>query len=298
MKRIALFSLILVGLFLVACGEQPQTQTKDVFFGGTNGVEAKFELMGGEQDNIDTVYDTDSFLVEVTLNNKGEQELAPGDAKVRLLGLPPVNFQGIASWELSNKDIVDKVSELNKAGGQETLSFGSAVKYLPKITTYADLEWIAEVTYQYQTHIRVDNVCFKGNLNDKRVCEVIETKKFHVSGAPITVTSAKEDTAGSGIVALTLEVKNANPGKSTKGPDFNTNFNTFGFTIDEPELWDCKSAGKIGEGRFDETGAALITCKLKNPLAKGDLYTKNIGLTLDYKYQSLAQTKLRVKESQ
>ena len=298
MKRIALFSLILVGLFLVACGETPQTQTKDVFFGGTNGVEAKFELMGGEQDNIDTIYDSEAFLVEVTLNNKGEQELAPGDANVRLLGLPPAGFQGIASWELSNKDIVDKVSELNKAGGQETLSFGSAVKYLPEVTTYTDLEWIAEVTYQYKTYIRVDNVCFKGNLNDKRVCEVAEPKSFHVSGAPITITSAKEETAGSGIAALTLEVKNAGPGKSTKDADFNFNFNNFGFTIDEPELWDCKSAGKVNEGRFDDTGSASITCKLKSPLAKEDLYTKNIGLTLDYRYQSLAQTKLRVKESQ
>ena len=86
MRKIALFSLILVGLFLVACGETPQTQTKDVFFGGTNGVEAKFELMGGEQDNIDTIYDSEAFLVEVTLNNKGEHELAPEDANVRLLG--------------------------------------------------------------------------------------------------------------------------------------------------------------------------------------------------------------------
>ena len=95
-----------------------------------------------------------------------------------------------------------------------------------------------------------------------------------------------------------MKISVSNAGSSTAkvakpGEDFGVR-NLLAFSLDDP-AWECKSAGKLNEARLDE-GKAEIVCKLKEPLAKGQVSTKQLKLTLDYKYRELISEKLRVKQ--
>lgn len=295
MKKFIIPALIMALLFLTACQQQQQT-VKGAFIGGTQGVVPQFEAFGVEEEGIYAIFDEESFPLEVTFRNKGEYDVKPDEASVKLLGPSQNEFSGIASWELKNTLALDAISELVPAGGEETLTFGNEVKYTQKVTGFVDREWFANVEYRYQTYLIVPEVCLKEDLTDQRVCNVKEAKTYFVSGAPITVKSVEEDTAGKGIVALKIVVSNAGTGKVAKtGEEFGVR-NVLSYSIDDP-AWECKSGGKVDEARLDEAGQAEIVCKLKEALSEGHISTKQVQLTLDYKYRDLIQEKLRIKQS-
>ena len=205
-----------------------------------------------------------------------------------------------ANWELANSHEVEKISEFNPGGGEEIVSFTPSTpraKFKGVVTGFQDVVWNVEYWYEYKTHLIVNDVCFKGDITDTKVCEVKEAKTFSVSGAPVTVTSVAEDTAGKGVVLLKIDVKNAGTGDTTTvGQEFDTRFDQIAYTVDEPEKWECKSGGRENEARLID-GTAQIICRLKQPLADDELYTKAVRLTFQYVYKDLIQEKLRIKES-
>ena len=296
MKKIIIPVLIVALLMLTACQQQQKAVTKGAFVGGTDGIVAKFEPFGVEENGVYSIFDQETFPLELTLHNKGEYKIQPGEVSVKLLGPSQEEFSGIKSWELKNKQPLDAISDLVPNGGEETLSFASEAKYAKESIGLTEREWFANIEYHYQTYLLIPEACLKEDLIDTRVCNVKETKNFFVSGAPITVKTVEEDTAGKGIVALKISVSNA--GSSTAkvakpGEDFGVR-NLLAFSLDDP-AWECKSAGKLNEARLDD-GKAEIVCKLKEPLAKGQVSTKQLKLTLDYKYRELISEKLRVKQ--
>ena len=114
-------------------------------------------------------------------------------------------------------------------------------------------------------------------------------------GAPVTATSVEEDTAGQGIMALKIKIKNSGTGKVTKvGENFGV-YDRLTFSIDD-DSWECKSSDKVNEARFID-GEAEIVCKLKTALVEDTLATKQVKITLDYMYRDLIQETLRIKES-
>jgi len=291
-----IFLTLLVGLFLVSCTNNNQQGSKGAFIGGTQGITAEFEPLGVEEEGKFTIYDTESFSLEVTLHNKGEYRIQPNDVSVKLLGPSQDEFTGISSFELKNKEIIDKISDLVPLGGEETISFSDEAKYKQTVTGFVDREWFGNIEYNYKTYIIVPEVCLKEDVTDERVCKVTETKDFFVSGAPITVTAVEESTAGRGIMALSIKVKNVGSGKvSTQTGEFGIR-DELAYSLDDP-AWECKSGGRINEARL-VNGIAEIICKLKNPLAENTISTKQVALTLDYKYRDLIQETLRIKESQ
>ncbi len=302
-SRCFLFLFLSSLLFLAACApSEEQKTTQKVFVGGTDGIVASFEPFGIEEGGFFTVFDTEDFPVEVTIKNKGEEELQPGDVAIKLVGVTPADFEGIPSFTLQNKEVLDKATLLSPAqAGEETLDFtpGSTdATYKQKVIGFTDLNFFAQVDYRYKTRLIIPEVCFKEDLTDPRICEVKGAKEFHVSGAPITVTAVDEESGAKGVVVLKITVKNVDPAnKVTKvGTPFDPRFGKLSFTIDEPEKWECKSSGKENEARLVE-GTAPILCKLKQPLAEGDLFTKQVGLTFEYVYQTLIQQTVKVKES-
>lgn len=296
-KKIILFSVLAVALLLLtACEEKeaPGTLTK-VFIGGTQGLSLEFEPFGVAENNVYAIFDTESFPIEVTLRNKGEYELKVGDAEVTLMGPSQQEFSGIPNWALKNQGVIDKTSDLLVTGGEETVSFSSDVKHTGTVIGSQERTWFASVDYNYETYLVVPEVCLKEDLTDKRVCEVNEKKQFHVSGAPVTIKSVEESTAGKGIMALKIKVSDAGNGKVTKqGQDFGTR-EELTLVIDDAD-WECKSGGKVGEAKLIN-GEADVLCKLKTPLAADVLATKQVKLTLSYKYRDLIQEKLLIKES-
>ncbi len=294
------FIILAVSLMVASCGEQTeQKPTKGAFIGGTSGIVATFEPLSVLEEGIYTIFDSENFPLDVVLKNLGEETVLANDVTLRLLGPPKDSFENIPQWELKNRQEIEKISEFNPDGGREIVSFtpNRGAKYKSPVTGYTDLTWNLEYDYNYKTRLIVDDVCFKGDITDPKVCTVKERKQFSVSGAPITVTSVEEDTAGKGVVLLKINIRNSGTGKVTvKGQDFDRRFGQVAYLIDEPGKWECKSSGLENQARLQD-GTAQVFCRLKAPLAENDLYVKNIQLTFEYIYRELIQEKLRVKES-
>lgn len=296
MKKTIILSVLVIGLLLLTACQQEQQQTgKGAFIGGEKGAIAVFEPFGIEEEGLYTIFDEESFPLEVTINNKGESTLQPGDVTLKLLGPSQSEFAGISSWELKNKGVVEPITELVPDGGEETFSFASDAKYLGEVTGILEREWFASVEYNYKTFLIIPEVCLKEDLADDRICAVSGAKPYFVSGAPITVKTVEESTAGKGIMALKIKIVNAGSGKVAKpGEEFGVR-NTLSLSIDDP-AWECKSGGKVNEARL-ENGEAEVVCKLKEALTAGTLSTKQVKLTFDYQYRELIQEKLRIKQS-
>ena len=297
-KILAPIILMIAILFLAGCssGTTNGTTSNSAFLGGTQGIAANFEAFGVQEDSIYTIFDTESFPLEVTLVNKGEYALQPGDVTVKLLGPSQQELEGISSWELKNQDAIEPISDLVPNGGQETINFAADAKFKSPVTGFLDREWFANLDYKYQTQLIIPEVCLKEDPTDDRVCTVDESKTFFVSGAPVTVTSVVESTAGRGIMALTISLSNVAGGKVAKlGEDFGV-VEKLGYSIDDP-AWECKSSGRVDEARLT-SGTADIICKLKDSLEDGALSTKQVKLTLEYTYRDLIQETLRIKSGE
>ncbi|MEK6845881.1 MAG: hypothetical protein AABY26_03925 [Nanoarchaeota archaeon] len=296
MKKIMVLAVLLASLFLlVSCGGgEQQGAATGAFLGGTQGIEAEFEDFGILEDGISSVFDTEAFPIDVTLKNKGEYKVKPGEVTVVIMG-PLLDFSGIPAKELKNKGEVDIISDLLPQGGEETITFASDAKYAKPVNGILELEWFASVESKYQTTLVIPEVCLKEDLADKRVCEVKESKTFYVSGAPITVTSVDEDTSGQAIMAVRIGIKNAGLGQVTKIGETFGNQEKLSFSVDDTK-WECKSGGKIDEARLVNEEAEIL-CKIKEALPKGTLATQQLRLTLDYQYRDQIQKKINVKQS-
>ncbi|NQV91266.1 hypothetical protein HQ489_02220 [Candidatus Woesearchaeota archaeon] len=296
-----LIFLVCVSLLLVSCGGSSKKVVESPFVGGTNGAVAVFEPLSIQENGVDTIFDSDDFIIEVVIKNKGEEVIPKGKANLRLLGPPQSAFKNIPSWTLKNVEDIDKVTEFNLDGGEEVITFTptQAAIYSPSVTGFQDITFNLEYTYDYKTHVIISDVCFKGDITDPKVCEVKENKNAAVSSAPITVTSVAQDTGGKGVILLKVDISNAGQGESTLvGEDFDKTgrFDQISYKIDEPEKWKCSSGGRENEARLID-GKAQIICKLKKSLNEDELYTKPVRLTLDYTYKELLLKQLRIKES-
>ena len=211
------------------------------------------------------------------------------------------DFENIPSAIKSNEGKIEKVSELNRDGGEEIIDFTSLSedgKYKHIVTGYYQPDVFATIEYKYKTRAIVPKVCFKEDLNDESICTVKENKDVFVSGAPVLVKSVKEDSAGRGVMVLTFEIENAGGGKVTKiGEAFDSRYSQLAVNMKtDPEMWECRSAGRANEARLID-GKATVICKLKEALPTGTLYTKQIELELSYVYQSVISESIRIKES-
>lgn len=302
MRKIILSLFLLSCLFLAGCGgggEETST-VASVFTGGSQGVVASFEPFGVQEEGVYAVYDTESFPVELTVKNKGEEDIAPGDLIIRIKGINLADFENIPAEMKSNSKTIEKVSEFNKEGGEELIDFTPVAdaKYKHQVTGYYQPDLFATVEYKYKTRVIVPKVCFKEDLTDTSVCTVQESKEVFVSGAPVLVQSVSEDAAGRGVMVLTFEIENAGGGKVTKiGEVFDSRYGQLAFNMKtDPEMWECRSAGRVNEARLID-GKATVTCKLLQPLATGTLYTKQVELELGYVYQTVIQESIKIKES-
>jgi len=303
-KKIISLLLIVFMLALVGCkgGEKKVEAPESPYIGGSKGLVAKFENMGiyNEKTNIEEIFEGETFPIEITLKNKGEQDILPGDVVVSLKGILLSDFSGIvANGTLTNEEKIEKVSEYNKEGGELTLDFTpeGGARYLVNLSgSHYDISVFAEVVYNYKTYAAVPKVCFKEDLQDESVCDVEEEKAVFSSGAPIQVKKATEKRAGTGKIAVEFEIENIGSGDVTKpDEDFDSRYDQLAFYPNE-DIWECKSSGKINEGRFDSDGKMIVVCRLKEPMPKGTLYTKELDLTLDYKYKELIHHQLRINE--
>jgi hypothetical protein len=301
LKNVTIVFLITSLFFIASCSGASNSveNVPQAFIGGINGVQVEFEPFSIQEEGIFTIFDSEDFPIEVAVTNKGEQSLEPGEVTLTLLGPSQDSFSHIPAWELSTAASIEKISEFNPDGGEEIVSFtpGDFAMYTDPVVGFVDVAWNLNYRYDYATHLIINDVCFKGDLRDERVCEVAEPKQFSVSSAPIIVDRVEEDNAGQGIVLLKISIRNAQTGESTfVGEEYDDRFSQVSYTIDEPDTWTCKSGGRENEARLID-GTAQIICRLSDPLSEEDLYSQPVALTFNYEYQDLIVKTLRIKQS-
>jgi len=305
-KKYLFMALILSVMFIIGCeGEQAiVTVGESPYIGGSKGLVAEFLQMGiyNDDSNMEEIFEGEAFPIEVVLKNKGEEDIAIGDAKVTLMGINLADFSGIVSGGvLSNAEAIEKVSDLNEEGGEITLDFTSGTedaKYLISLTGSSyDVSVFARVVYEYTTHASVPKVCYKKNFADKTVCDVEETKDVYSSGAPVQVKSAVEKKAGTAKIGVEFKIENVGNGDVSKpGVDFDPRYDQLNFSVSDPAEWECKSGGREGEARLDSDGKATIICRLKNVITEEVPYTKQMDLTLSYDYREVIHKQVRIRK--
>lgn len=294
---------LMIGLlFLVGCpeGEDEVEQVESVFIEGTQGLVASFEPFGFQEEGVSTIYETDTFPIELSLQNKGEEPLEPGEVKVTLKGINLEDFENIPTDTLTNTERIEPISEFNPEGGEALMDFtpNENARYKYEVTGFYKPDIFATIEYQYRTRVIAPKICFKEDLSDPSVCTVREEKNYFVSAAPITVTSLTEDVRGRGIIDLAFVISNVGGGRSTKiGDTFDSRYDKVAYQIvSNPENWECRSAGLENEARLVD-GQATVHCFLKEPLDEGELYTRQVELEISYLYRQVIQESLRIKES-
>ena len=300
MKRGILLGLIVL-VFIAGCkGGDDTAKIESVFEGGTQGLIATFEPFGIEESGVFAIFDTENFPIEIVLKNKGEEDVDVGDAVISLRGINLDDFRGIVSQNLTNTEKIDKETETNPQGGEEIIDFTPQqdAQYKLNVTGFFQPSVFALVDYNYKTHVLVPQVCYKEDVRDTSICDLKGRKDFFVSGAPVTVTTVEQDAAGRGIIVLTITLNNAGGGRVTlPSEDLDSRFDQVAFAMNtDPDKWECRSGGRENEGRFVD-GKMTVICKLKEALAEDTLFTKQVELTLNYRYRSIIQQTIKIKES-
>ena len=307
MKKVLAILIIIIALGILPGCKKTDTSgeiAESPYIGGSKGIVAEFMDMGiyNDETGINEIYEDESFPIEIFINNKGEHDIGPGDVTVTLKGIYLGSFDGItSSGILDNEEDIEKISEYNKEGGEETLDFTPGDDDAQYITGFSgssvDLDVFAEITYEYKTEATIKKICFKEDLQDESICEVNEIKEVFASAAPIQIRSAKEMTAGSAKIAVEIDVENVGAGDvALITGEFDRRYNKFSFLPSDEGKWECRSSGKLNEGRFDSAGKATISCKLKESMPEDTLYTEDLQLTLKYKYRYLIQESVRIKK--
>ena len=299
--------LMLLAVIAAGCDNQ-ETNLVDTptspYIGGNKGLVAEIVQMGvfNDASNTEEIFEGETFPIEITLKNKGESDVATGNATVTLLGINLRDFDNVPNQELSNTQLIEKVEkDVNEQGGEVTIDFTSGTQdaryKVPLSGSSYDVSVFARLSYKYQTKAAVPKVCFKENLRDTSVCDVEGTKDVFSSGAPIKVTNAEEKTAGTGKVAVEFTIENVDGGDVTlPNQPFDSRFDQLAFSVSDANEWECKSGGRDGVARLDTNGKAVILCRLKNALPANALYTKELDLTLSYAYSNLVHKQIRVKK--
>jgi len=305
MKKKYIFALFAISLFvlIIGCEEEIETGIPTPFIGGTQGLTAEFEPIGVVEEGEYAVYEDELIPISIVFRNKGEELVDVGNLKVELKGILIDDFSGIVAGVLTNTNRIEEVSEFNPEGGEEIIDFTptGGAKYLQEIPgAYYTITPYIEYVYKYKTRATVPEVCFKENLRDERLCVVRERKEVFSSGAPVQVQSAEEDTAGTGRVVLIFEVENVGGGDvAVPNGEFRPDYGQIRYILEpitERANWQCTAAGRENEARLID-GRATIRCRLLNPLPKNALYTKEIGLTINYDYRDVIQERIRIKKS-
>ena len=298
-KIITILTIISL-LFIAGCNGKDNVTGPEPYIGGSQGLLAEFEPLSVEEEGLYTVYQDETFPIQLILKNKGEENVNAGDVKVELFGILISDFSGIKGSILTNTEGIDKISEINTEGGEVTIDFGPEVEYSQNIAGgFYDANIFASYTYRYKTHISVPQVCFKENLRDNEVCNVDERKTSFSSGAPIQVQSVEENPAGAGTISLDFELENVGGGEvTTPGAEFPLRYGKVAYKITpatEKGKWTCTAAGRADEARLTDN-KALIRCKLNDPLAEGTKFTKQIGLEISYDYRDIVKETVRIKK--
>ena len=202
-------------LFVAGCANTGNSGSNTAFIGGTEGLRSTF--MAGNPPEAVFDASNSNFAIVVKLENIGENTVNVGDGYVKINGLDPGTF-GVSTLQAPiGVDINGAVKNFDGStlnGGIATVEF-PGLHYIPSIQGNLQQTVWADVCYKYATKATAQ-LCIKKNaemlINNKKICDVEGEKNPQNSGAPIQVTSLKENFAGSGKIGVTLVITHKGKG--------------------------------------------------------------------------------------
>ncbi len=195
-----LFFLLFVLVFSFSVASCTNNADTNGYVGGDNGLLLSFL----EDSPPDTVYDSQSYAVPITvkIRNDGEFDIPSSNVKLSIGGISTTEFN-VNMEEGSLKDYKPEVADPFRG---KTLIDGSVVDgdedyitleeefYYKNTIKREDLTYplIVDVCYPYVT-LATAQVCLKGNYQkESNVCNPETTTGLSVSGAPVKIANLKE----------------------------------------------------------------------------------------------------------
>ncbi|MBI3033224.1 hypothetical protein HYY69_07140 [Candidatus Woesearchaeota archaeon] len=297
--------IISVIVILTGCsgGGKGPSKVQPVYFGGSQGLVGVFEDIGAvAKSGVPEVWEDQSFPISILLLNKGEFMVEPGTVNMKIKGIASTDFTGI-TFDMTNQQRIDKVSEYFPTGGEEQLFFGNA-QYKGVVGTFFDANVFVEYTYLYGTNIAVPQVCLKGDIRDKRFCEIDGQKAAFASGGPIQIGAAVERSAGKGRVIVEIPVRNAGVGKAKvddPGIDFNPIYDEVEI-VEVTQGWECEARGNTNVIRIAAAPSkqqTVLRCKFgfDSPIPPKDVFLQQLDVKLKYVYQDAVAQTVRIREN-
>ena len=307
-KITILVSMILSIILISGCSSQTSDNIPidDPYLGGTEGLVIEFEELGTPIKGVQTIYDDEEFSVNLKIKNKGEFTIAPGLIKSKLQGISPNDYTGI-SFEVTNNDELEKISDFNDNGGEINLNHGNGklVNSRIKDRNLLPVTIYSQITFPYKTFVSAPKVCFKDTTSknrDDRICEVQSSLQVFSSGGPIKVVSAEEVRSGKGLISVIFVIENVGGGETKKPSnlEFDYKYDEIGYVVQEssdPNKWRCTNSGREGVGRFRDDKTLEILCKLKDEfrIQPDDVYQAQLDLTLEYDYRKLVSGEMIIR---
>ena len=212
-KRLATILTVFTLVILVGCSKSEETNLAGkAFVGGTQGLVISFLTNSPPAE----VFDTDNpFSISVKVENKGEFDVPAGSAKVSITGILAKDF-GVSSTDLSKSTEEDmgavRIDTQGNvvAGGYTTVDFPEMNKVTPVAGSSFAPSIRANVCYEYGTNAQ-GQLCIRKDLRgvtgEASVCDPNRVVPAENSGAPVQITSIKQNVAGANKIDFFFTIK-------------------------------------------------------------------------------------------
>ena len=315
MTRKLMLTILIITVLIMGAGCDNETESKTstggkihAFIGGDEGLNVMF-MEGAPPDEV---YDNNyPFSLNVRLENVGEADIDPGQAKIRITGINPSDFgspvlvKSVAS-DLRGAKLDPQGNEI--AGGIENLEF-TGFQAAPLVGT-VEFNIKADVCYPYKT-TTIAQICMLEDLlgktrkaNEKPFCEVNADIEFENSGAPVQITDFTETATGQDKVSFTFKIKHVGDGSIYKlGSDCSpeiSNKDKVRVKVDTglPGAVTCSGiGGNEGEINLFGNNQQELAVVCNQPLSTDRVDSeKQIKVELTYLYKDSVITPLKVRD--
>lgn len=309
--RLGVLFVLLV--LLTGCGTQPTGEegSKSGFIGGTSGLVMNWIIP--EEGYV--LYDQGNNEVPVYLKveNLGEYDIPPNSAVVTLSG---ISYRDVGIQDSDLRKVIDlvlsgkhKVDNQVVSGDSYEVSFGP-LKWVPPINTDLNMPIYADICYPYETKAETV-VCIAENPTDTRVCNPNGARPVYSSGAPVQISSVRQEFLGQNRYSLVIEIKHVGNGEIYEsGKDCDSKlFSSKGVvrvTVGDPVNWgwdsvniECNGvpAGQSFTTRIISGGLVSVRCNIEVADSAAGDYVKVLPIKVEYDYSDTISTQLELRSS-
>jgi len=324
LASLVFISLIAFGLSGCNSNSGESDNSNVAFAGGTNGLLISW-VQPSYDSNILLANGQSELGMVLEIKNDGEYQVQTGEAILKLAGIYPsdfgldddsVSFDSLPMLYPKRKDLEGNILE----GSTELFSFNDKVLcYQGSIKGISTANLVAELCYKYVTYASGDlcvgsTILNTGGRSDS-VCDTTGVRPFSSSGAPVQVTSFRQEAAGKNKIMLHFTIEHKGNGNIYKydnvnnliecNPNKMTNYDNVLVKIGEPgsDFWHnlkCGSAsalnGVLEKNIRLSNGKGFLDCTLE---LKSDTrnYIKSVPLTIEYLYSTSTSVPLIIKET-